>query len=61
MHWKTTIAGILAAIGTALQAAALLPPPFNVIPVILTAVGQLLLGHHAADRARVEEKRSGLR
>jgi hypothetical protein len=56
MHWKTTLSGILAAIGTALQAAQLLPPPFNVIPVILTAIGQLLLGWKAADRDRVSPR-----
>jgi hypothetical protein len=50
MHWKTTIGGIVAAIGTALQAAAILPPPWGWLASLLTALGSIILGASAADK-----------
>jgi len=56
LHKRTTIAGILAAIGTALMGAAILPPPWNLIPVIISVIGQALLGAQAADAKTVNDK-----
>lgn len=55
-HNKTTLGGILAAVGAILAKAAVLPPPFSVIPIVLETVGLVLLGHSAADRCKVIEK-----
>lgn len=55
-HHKTTIGGVLAAVGAVLVKAALLPPPFSVIPIALEAIGLAILGHSAADRSKVLEK-----
>jgi hypothetical protein len=49
--------GILAAIGTALQAAAILPPPWGWIASLLQAVGSIILGATAADKSLVAPRK----
>jgi len=46
----------MAAVGTALTAVPLLPPPLSFIGPLLTALGTALLGVFAADRAAPPEK-----
>ena len=55
-HTKTTVGGVLAAVGAIVAKAAILPPPFGLIPVVLEAIGLGLLGHAAADKCKVVEK-----
>jgi hypothetical protein len=50
MNWKTTFAGILAALGQGVSAVGVLPPPWGVVAQLLSAIGLALLGYHSADR-----------
>lgn len=50
MSLKTTISGIVAALGTALAAVGVLPPPWGVIAQLLAAAAVALLGYYSADR-----------
>lgn len=52
MNWKTTVSGALAAIGTALAAPGVLPPPWGMIAQLMAALGLALLGSTAQDKAR---------
>jgi hypothetical protein len=52
-NWKTTVAGILAALGTAGAAAGIVAPPWSFAFVALTVIGQALLGFWAADNGVV--------
>ncbi len=50
MNWKTTLAGVLAAIGQVLSSPGLLPPPWHVVAQAAAALGLALLGYTAADK-----------
>lgn len=50
MNWKTTLAGVLAAIGQVLSSPGLLPPPWHAVAQALAALGLALLGYSAADK-----------
>lgn len=50
MNWKTTLAGVLAAVGQVLAQPGLLPPPWHVVAQALAALGLALLGYSAADK-----------
>lgn len=52
INWKTTVAGILAAIGPALAETGVLPPPWGVVAQLVSAVGLVLLGYSAADKSK---------
>lgn len=54
MHWKTTLAGVLAAIGQALSAIGALPPPWGTVAGLLSALGIALLGATAGDASKVK-------
>lgn len=52
MNWKTTLSGILGAMGTSLGATGVLPPPWGIVAQLLGALGIALLGTAAADRTK---------
>lgn len=49
-NWRTTLAGVLAAIGTVLSTSALLPGPWGAIAGAIGALGTALLGLFAQDK-----------
>lgn len=51
-NWKTTLAGILAAIGPALAETGALPQPWGTVAQLISAIGLVLLGYSAADRPK---------
>lgn len=60
-HWKTTLSGLLLAIGGAIPLLQSLDPLLSpkgqaLLTGLLTILGALGLGHNAADKNRVEEK-----
>ena len=52
IHWKTTLAGIISAIATALAGAGVLPTPWGGLAAALGAVALALLGISAADKSK---------
>lgn len=50
MNWKTTLAGVLAAIGQVLATPGVLPAPWHTVAQALAAIGLALLGYSAADK-----------
>lgn len=55
-NWKTTVGGILAALGQALSSSAILPPPWSWIGPALAAAGVAFLGISATDRSTPPKK-----
>lgn len=56
MHWKTTLAGVLAAVSIALSEHGGLPAPWGLVASLLGAIGLSILGYSSADRAKVALK-----
>lgn len=56
MHWRTTVGGILAAIGQAATAANIIPGPWTWVGHLVQAVGLALLGIAAADKRKTQPK-----
>jgi hypothetical protein len=52
MHWRTTLGGLLAAIGQAATAAGVIPGPWVWVGHLVQAVGLALLGVSAADKGK---------
>lgn len=52
MNVKTTVSGLLAALGTALAATGVLPPPWGVVAGLLASIGIALLGLNAQDKLK---------
>jgi len=51
MKWRTTLSGIVAALGQALGATGALPPPWGVVAQLVAAGALAVLGYAVADRA----------
>lgn len=56
MNWKTTVGGLLAALGQALQTLGVLPGPWSFVGPLLTGIGTAILGLTAADAAKTPKK-----
>lgn len=56
MNWKTTIAGLVAAIGTTLTGSAILPEKWAWIGTAMQVIGLGLLGAYAADKSKQPPK-----
>ena len=56
MHWRTTVGGVLAAIGQAATAANVIPGPWIWLAHLVQAVGLALLGISAADKSKTQAK-----
>jgi len=50
-HKRTTAAGVVAAVATALAGATFIPPPFNLVVQLVGAIALAILGKTAADHA----------
>lgn len=59
MHWKTTLCGILTAIGAGLSGAQSLPPICHSIGSILTVISTALMGIFAADASASAAAQTG--
>lgn len=59
MHWKTTLCGVLTAIGAGLSASQSLPPICHSIGSILTIAATALMGIFAADATATQAAQSG--
>ena len=50
MNWKTTLAGVVSAIGAALAGTGVLPTPWGTVASLISSLALALLGYTAKDK-----------